>query len=352
MSLQPRQKILLLVAFALQLLAIGNPGVVFWSFPLGLFLVLYASSLPWRRKDGELVRLNGGQVLTFAMASATGTYVTAMASAWIGQALGNSFHRGRQIRVRGRVVLPELEAKSSWSDRNATFAHDLRDVDPEARAALAQQWRENGKTEHASVAAFAKLSLELMALGAPPALLEAASRDGADEIRHARMCFALAAALDERSDGPCAFPAVSQESAPVDADAWMRLAVFSLFDGVVHEGLSARVLARLARRCEIPSIAMMLREIAADEGRHAAHAWDVVEYCVERGGPRVIEALHGALTAIPTRHESALPLEARDGSWERWGIHGHALERECYAATLDFVRARVAALGAGHVAAA
>src|SRR6185437_2833239 len=211
------------------------------------------------------------------------------------------------------------------------------------RAAVAAQWRENGRTEHASVAAFARLSLDLMALGAPPELLAGANSDALDEIRHTELCFSLAHALDGASAGPAPFPeAARARTLPkTRALALAALAVDSLVDGALNEGVSARIIAKLARRCEEPAIRAMLKEIAADEGRHAAHGWDVVEWCLSEGGRPVADALRGAVAALPRAMRSPLPEAAQDGGWERLGIHGHALEAEQFAAARADVVARV-----------
>lgn len=250
------------------------------------------------------------------------------------------FSRGRQLRRRGQVLLPSLRPNGEWADHTML-------VDREgAPAGLADQWRENGKTEHASVAAFARLTLDLMALGAPPELIAGANQDALDEIRHAQMCFSLATALDGRHVSPAPFPEAQRVSTlpRLRALALAQLAVSSLVDGALHEGVSARIIARLARRCEDEGIRAMLKSIAADEGRHGAHGWDVVEWCVEQGGTGVVAALRGALRALPGRMQSALPREAADGGWERWGIHGHALEDEEYGAALRHVMERVGGL--------
>jgi len=88
----------------------------------------------------------------------------------------------------------------------------------------------------------------------------------------------------------------------------------------------------------------MLKEIAADEGRHAAHGWAVTAWCLEEGGEPVALALSGALRALPEKVRSQLPVPAANGGWERWGIHGHALEAAEYAAARADVVRRVNAL--------
>jgi hypothetical protein len=253
--------------------------------------------------------------------------------------------RGRQLRRFGRVLLPPVRAGGSWAASELTVT-----VPDEARAALAAQWRENGRTEHASVAAFARLTLDLMALGAPPALIAGANRDSLDEIRHAGLCFSLARALDGSSQSPGAFPEPTRaRTLPrLRALALAKLAVDSLIDGALHEGVSARIIARLARRCEEPATRAVLKELAADEGRHAAHGWQVVDWCLEEGGQKVAQALRGALRSVPTRMHSTLPAPARDGAWERWGIPGQALESEEYQAARTQLIRRIEAATAPH----
>ncbi|MBK8695486.1 MAG: hypothetical protein IPN17_25240 [Deltaproteobacteria bacterium] len=127
--------------------------------------------------------------------------------------------------------------------------------------------------------------------------------------------------------------------------ALASLAVDSLIDGAINEGVSARLAATVALRCEEGAFRDALKTIAADEGRHAAHGWDVVEWCVAEGGAPVLHALHGALSGLPKRAREGLATAADEGSWERWGIHGHALEAESYARTLDDARRRVQRFG-------
>jgi hypothetical protein len=269
-----------------------------------------------------------------------------------------TFSRGRQLRRRGEVLLPPLARGEAWAAKPAppTGVEGLEalDADDATRAALAARWRENARTEHASVAAFARLTLDLVGLGAPPELVAAAQRDALDEIAHAQACFAIARALDGVDVGPGPFPQAARARTLSGGRtlALAQLAVDSLVDGALHEGVSARVIARLARRCEVAPIAATLKRIAADEGRHAAHGWDVVEWCIAEGGPAIAAALRGALRALPATMRTPLPEPAGTGAWERWGIHGHALEAAEYARTRAYVTARVARLSSARASSA
>jgi hypothetical protein len=247
------------------------------------------------------------------------------------------FSRGRQLRRLGRVLLPSLRQDSAWA--SCAMALDGQG----APAEVADRWRENGKTEHASVAAFARLTLDLMALGAPPRLIAAANQDALDEIRHTELCFSLARAIDGKTVSPGPFPEAQRVATLPRARplALAKLAVDSLIDGALHEGVSARIIAKLAPRAEVQGIRAALKEIAADEGRHAAHGWAVVDWCLDEGGSAVGAALLGALRVVPREMRSELPEPASDGGWERWGIHGHRLESEEYGAALAHLTERV-----------
>jgi hypothetical protein len=160
-----------------------------------------------------------------------------------------------------------------------------------------------------------------MALGAPPSLIAAANQDALDEIRHAELCFSIARALDGGGVSPAPFPEAGR------AATLPRSRTLAL--------------AKLAGRAEPPALQAALKEIAADEGRHAAHGWAVVSWCLEEGGSPVAEALRGALRTVPKEMRSKRPEAARSGDWERWGIHGHTLEAEEYQATLAHLTGRV-----------
>src|SRR5262249_10818235 len=70
------------------------------------------------------------------------------------------------------------------------------------RARLAEAWTEMGLMEHASIAAFARFTLELLALGAPRDLVARSNAAQVDETRHAELCFGVAAAFGGSAVGP------------------------------------------------------------------------------------------------------------------------------------------------------
>jgi hypothetical protein len=234
--------------------------------------------------------------------------------------------RGRQLRRRGRVILAPLSDRSSWLPKREVIER------LEAPDGVADAWRTNGLTEHASVAAFARLSMELVSLGAPSSLVEAAHKDALDEMRHTALCFDLARSIDGRSVGPAELPVAAAPGATGPRRLRLaRLAVESLIDGALNEGLSARVIAELASRASTPEIYGVLAVIARDEARHAAHAFDVVRWCVSEGGLPVSVALRSAIAVLPEGLSDGLCPDAADGRWEPWGIPGRDREERGYA---------------------
>jgi hypothetical protein len=207
----------------------------------------------------------------------------------------------------------------------------------EAPPAVATAWRANAATEAASVAAFAHLSNELLALGAPAHLIEKAHADALEEIRHARLCYGLAAAVDGQTLGPASFPAAAQ---PRDGRLdFAALAAECIVESCLLESASARVAAALASRRDLPGeIRTVLDTITVDEARHAAHGWEIVAWCREVGGPTIDAAMRQALTRV----EVASPMASVEhDALESWGIAGPTLWRRCIAEALADVQVRL-----------
>ena len=157
----------------------------------------------------------------------------------------------------------------------------------------------------------------------------------------------MARALDGKDLGPQAFPEAAnvRGASGTRTLAVVQLAVDSLVDGALLEGFSARLIARTALPvCEDEATRTLLRELAADEGRHSKHGWDVVAWCLEQRGDPVASALRGALDGLPSGVTTTLPLAARDGGWERFGISGEARELAAYLETRAHVVKRVEVL--------
>ena len=148
--------------------------------------------------------------------------------------------------------------------------------------------------EYAAVAAFARVSLSLMALGAPAELVARTHRAALDEVDHARRCAEVAAHLGAVvTPGP--FP---KALAPLPAADLASLAVSTALEGCVGEGAAALDAERALERAE--GVAReALAVIARDEAEHTRLAWDTVAWCCAAGGEAVRARVAAALLAHP-----------------------------------------------------
>ena len=141
--------------------------------------------------------------------------------------------------------------------------------------------------EHASIASFARTTLALRALGAPPDLVADTQRAALDEIEHARTMYALAGT----TLGPGPLAPFAQIAPTLES-----FAVATLRDACVGETLGVVVLRELAEAR--PDLAPILLPIADDEERHAELAFRMLAWAVSAGGASVRDALQSALAAI------------------------------------------------------
>jgi hypothetical protein len=171
-------------------------------------------------------------------------------------------------------------------------------VEPGARAdadACAAYLAEAAHLEAASVPAFLRLADELAALAAPADLVARARAAADDEVRHARVMAAHAAAAGAT--------VAEVELAPVPARDAFALALDNAIEGCVHEAFAA-VLARFgATTARDATLAADLETIAEDEARHGDLAWAIARWLEPRLSAderaRVEQARAAALRALP-----------------------------------------------------
>jgi hypothetical protein len=197
---------------------------------------------------------------------------------------------GRPFLVEDTARTATVEhADRGWS--LGVLAPNTAGLDPEARRALADAWTADALLEHASVAAFARFSLELLAVGAPADLVTAAHLAALDEVRHARICFALAQGYAGAPLGPSGFPFDGAMSLSGDLAS---LATSAAREGCIGETLAAIIAAEQLARATDPAVRRALSAIAEDEARHAELAWRTVAWALDRGG----EAVRDAIAAV------------------------------------------------------
>ena len=235
-------------------------------------------------------------------------------------------------------------ADRGWS--LGVLAPDTTGLDAEVRRALAAAWTADALLEHASIAAFSRFSLELLAVGGPADLVAAAHQAALDEVRHARICFALAQGYAGAPIGPSAFP--FEGSITVSSDL-ASFAAATAREGCIGETLAAIIAAEQLARATDPAVRRALSAIAEDESRHAELAWRTVAWAIERGG----EAVRAAVASVVEDAARYVPGVAVDTAIPPGILVSHgrldpAAAREAMARALDeVVRPCFASLLAG-----
>jgi hypothetical protein len=183
---------------------------------------------------------------------------------------------GRPFLVEAKLRVAPLSASVDWL--SAKLRPRLAHLTLAEREALSAHWAMLGQMEHASIAAFARFQLQLLALGAPPALVEACTRAMADETEHTRICFDVASAYAARPIGP----------GKLDITGSLSLTSLEhVVDLVIAEGCFGETSATLeamdaAEVATDPVIATIYAQIAADEQRHATLAFQFMRWALEQ----------------------------------------------------------------------
>lgn len=211
---------------------------------------------------------------------------------------------GRPLRVDDVPLVAAAVDDPRWA---AALALQATALPAAVRDELVLRWTRAALDEHASVAAFSRVALDLLRHGAPPELVEQAHVAALDEVRHARHGFAIASALRGEPVGPGAYPLGA--SVPLAPDL-VAVAVEAALDGCIGETVASLLAWEAAEVCEEPAIREVLRGIAADEQRHALLGWRTVRWAIEHGGAAVRDAV-AAVFATAAREGVAVPLPGK-----------------------------------------
>jgi hypothetical protein len=207
---------------------------------------------------------------------------------------------GRPFLVEAHARLAPVQDGGAWS--NVVGAAPRVDhLSTGERAAQAEHWSRLGQMEHASIAAFARFSLQLLSLGAPPELVDACTRALADETAHTGLCFRIASAYAGRALGP----------GPLDVSGSLtQTSLSDIVDLVIAEGCLGETSAALqaleaAATASDPVIRAAYSRIAVDEERHAELAFRFVLWALGRDPIAVGERLRAVLRQPPPAHALA-----------------------------------------------
>jgi len=198
---------------------------------------------------------------------------------------------GRPFLVAGEARVAGLAARGDWS---TVLAPCLDGVTEGARAVLSQRWTEIGLMEHASIAAFARFALELLSLGAPPALLVSTQSAMADETRHAQDAFALASAYSGAPVGPGPLAVDSALSARTP----LEIVRTAILEGCIGETVAAVEAAEALAHATDQAVRDVLARVTVEEQRHAELAWRFVKWVLDAGPTELRDSARHALLNI------------------------------------------------------
>lgn len=200
------------------------------------------------------------------------------------------------------MPLLDMGGECSWTGERLLSG----DIDPmeelatEDTLSLGEEWTNNALGEHASVASFAVFAIALMTNGGPVSLVEAALKAGLDEVRHAKVSFAIASKLSgngQLMEGKSIHPGPLPESNHVFQHNLTELALAVAKEGCIDETMSA-----FAAAVEVEHITKVLKigtdgtkyfnvshstltwirdelyNIALDESNHSALAWRTMSW--------------------------------------------------------------------------
>lgn len=164
----------------------------------------------------------------------------------------------------------------------------------------ARRWLAAARDEHASIATFGRLALELLDLGAEADLVRRAHAAALDEIRHAEACLRLAS---RHGAGQVTIARMPGVATVARAASWLTIAREGLVDGAINEGVAAARLRARARAAASAEERAILARIARDEARHARLGLDLVRDALRADPSSVRPWLEGLLAASTPEDE-------------------------------------------------
>jgi hypothetical protein len=188
---------------------------------------------------------------------------------------------------------------------------ELHILRPDLRDRLRAEWTRAAQLEHASVAAFSRFLMELLAFGAPSELVAETVSAIEDERQHAQICFTLASEFAGEPLGP----------GPLDVQGALetptlpRSLATAVREGCIGETVAALEASELAEHVVDPMLRQVLERIAADERRHAELAWKFAHWALSQQ-PELAAVLASELELVREEMDAYEPLTTGPSSVE------------------------------------
>jgi len=232
----------------------------------------------------------------------------------------------RPFLVGSSLRSARSQARADWSAaRLREDDDDAFGLDAGIAGELAKAWLTDGLEEHASIAAFARFTMMLLSVAAPPELVAASQRASLDEIAHARDCFALARRYGAPDAGPGALDV--HDALGPGPRSLADLAALTAEEGCVGETLGAALAVEQLAVAVEPAVRRVLARIVRDEARHAELAWRFIAWAVaeeQRGalGAAGVSAAVAEAAAHAIAATRAMEIRPAASDLASWHAHG------------------------------
>jgi hypothetical protein len=198
----------------------------------------------------------------------------------------------------GEVPPPSGQRHPGWIAQGKISGEpcERRSLGNDERAALIEHILADADDEHASIAAFARAIVELLAVGAPAELIVRHQQALADEIGHAQALYSQAARLGATRSGPREVPAPMPRAGGLAA-----LIRHTFLEACVGETIAALRAKRQARAAADPEYRSMWERISVEESDHAALGWQTVVWGLAEAKRRGILGVDDELRELALR---------------------------------------------------
>lgn len=182
---------------------------------------------------------------------------------------------GRPFTIDGeaRHAAVRTASRADWTKAMPPLDSALS---AEQRRLIGECWLRDAQSEHASVASFARFTLQCLALGAPVDLVMAAQKATQEEIEHARLSFGLAA----RYLGQTYEPMALDVTGALNATDWLSVTLAVASEGCIAETVSAVLLTGARDAALDPHVKNVLSRLVEEELAHAELAWKFLSWAL------------------------------------------------------------------------
>jgi len=173
-----------------------------------------------------------------------------------------------------RCDIVDCPVATSWSSGGIPSFLDNSTIS----STIGLEWLQQAEAEHASIASFARHTLQLMSIGAPSNLIMRSQQASIDEIEHAKMCYGFASEFMETK----IYPGLLDVDGSLEKTDMNVIIESVIRDGCIQETISAIEGHFRAHHATDEVIKSSLTKLAADETKHAQLAWDTIKWIVDQ----------------------------------------------------------------------